>query len=261
MFKLNFLLSALLVGMASSFSPSVRPGKGRMYLDSADFDEWDSLLKTGIFYGVTTNPSLLERCNQPCTVENLNKMAKKALEHTNEFFCQAWGSTAEDIYNRALLLSAPDRERITIKIPVHKEGVVAAHRLRKEGVRICLTACYNSKQAMVACGVGAEYIAPHWERITAAGRDGYEETLQIKEIIDTFGGETRVLVASILNAASMARLAAEGLDNFAMPGYVAEDLFVEPLTDGRADEFEGAAIRGSMDEKVPLMMSQNTTMA
>ena len=240
------LIAVLLCpSLVVSFASKPQRSGGRLYLDSADYDEWNSLLETGIFRGVTTNPSLLEKCKQPCTVENLNKMAEKALEFTEEFFCQAWGSTADEIYERAMLLSKPDKDRITIKVPLHKEGVLATKRLRKSGVRVCLTACYSAKQAMVACGVGANYIAPHWERITAAGRDGYDETIQIKEIIDSYGGNTRVLVASILNADSMARLASEGLNSFAMPAFVVEDMFIEPLTAERAAEFEGAAVRGS----------------
>jgi hypothetical protein len=69
--------------------------------------------------GVTTsNPSLLERCNQPCTVENLNRLAIAVLSISEEFMCQAWGSTADEIYEKGLLLSHPDRDRrITIKVP------------------------------------------------------------------------------------------------------------------------------------------------
>ena len=66
------------------FSPELRGG-GRLFLDTADTDEWGELLPTGIFHGVTTNPTLLERAGQPCTVQNLHTMAAKALGMTDEF--------------------------------------------------------------------------------------------------------------------------------------------------------------------------------
>lgn len=35
--------------------------ESRFFLDTADIEEWDRFLPTGIFYGITTNPTILER--------------------------------------------------------------------------------------------------------------------------------------------------------------------------------------------------------
>jgi transaldolase len=78
--------------------------------------------------------------------------------------CQTWGSTAEQMYNNGMEISKMDRERIVIKVPVTAEGTKAATMLAEEGVRICLTACYNSKQALIAASMGVEYIAPYLGR-------------------------------------------------------------------------------------------------
>lgn len=245
---MKVLSTLLLFSLTTAFTPAFR-GNARLFLDSADMAEWDSLLPTGVFYGVTTNPSLLERCNQPCTVENLNRLARKALTVSHEFFCQAWGTSADEIYDNGFKLSLPDRDRIVIKVPITKMGVEACHRLHQSGVKVCLTACYNKEQALVAAGVGANYVAPHLDRMNAAGREGFEECKQMIKIMDGLGSDTRVLLASIRNTECMSLLAAEGFDSFAMPGDVAEQLFVEPLTDARAEEFQGAAERGSKKQK------------
>jgi hypothetical protein len=115
---------AFLFQLTATFTPQAR-GNCRLFLDTADLKEWDSLLKLGIFSGVTTNPSLLERCTQPCTVKNLNKLAGIALSMTEEFMCQAWGSTADEIYENGLLLN-----RSTGQGPHHHQSACYHGRCR-----------------------------------------------------------------------------------------------------------------------------------
>jgi len=197
---------------------------------------------------VTTNPTLLERAKEPCTIPNLHRLASKALSHTNEFMCQTWGSTAREMYENGMAISERDRERIVIKVPVTRRGAEAATLLAGAGVRICLTACYNSKQALIAGSMGAEYIAPYLGRMTANGKDGFEECKRMRNIVSGLGSDARVLVASIRDAVTLADLAVEGLDTYTFSPAVARELFDEPLTDAAADEFEEAAARGAKGE-------------
>ena len=144
-------------------------GEGRFFLDTADTAEWDALLPLGIFHGVTTNPTLLERAGHPCTVFHIHELATRALAQTSEFMCQAWGDTADELYATGMALSDPNRHDIVIKVPVTAKGTEAAGRLIQSGVRVCLTACYSSHQALIASGVGAEYLAPYLGRMNDAG--------------------------------------------------------------------------------------------
>lgn len=160
------LVSSLLlsnIGITSSFTPPHR-GECKLFLDTADTSEWDELLPRGMFHGVTTNPTLLARANEPCTVANLHTLAEKALALTNEFMCQTWGATADQMHRNGMQISGVNRDKIVIKVPVTAEGTKAATMLSKSGVRICLTACYNSKQALIAGSMGVEYIAPYLGR-------------------------------------------------------------------------------------------------
>jgi len=234
----------LYVELVKAFSPEFR-GDGRLFLDTADPSEWDELLPTGIFHGVTTNPILLERAGQPCTIDNLHVLARKALQMTDEFMCQAWGATADDMVKSGMELSKPARDRIVIKVPVTMEGVKAASMLTQAGVRICLTACYNHKQAMIAAGVGAEYIAPYLGRMTEAGMNGSEECFRMQEVADGLQSEVRILVASIRDAQTMVDLAARGMETFTFSPAVARELFLEPLTTDAALAFEEAAEKNS----------------
>ena len=198
--------------------------------------EWEALLPTGIFHGVTTNPTLLKRANEPCTIENLHRLARKALELSDEFMCQAWG---HDLYECGMQLSAPARDRITIKVPVTMKGVTAASQLIQSGCRVCLTACYNHKQALLAASVGAEYLAPYLGRMTDAGLDGRHECCYMNNIVKGMNSNTRILVASLRDAETLADLAANcNMDTFTFSPAVARELFVDALTDEAAVVFE-----------------------
>ena len=149
----------------TAFAAAPHRGNCRFFLDTADTTEWDALLPLGLFHGVTTNPALLERSHEPCTISNLHQLAAKALcHHIDEFMCQTWGSTAQEMYENGMAISKFDRDRIVIKVPVTAQGAEAATLLGDAGVRICLTACYDSKQALIAASMGVEYIAPYLGR-------------------------------------------------------------------------------------------------
>jgi|EP00970_Alexandrium_tamarense_P004300 transaldolase len=84
--------------------------------------------------------------------------------------------------------------------------------------------------------------------MTDNGKDGFGECQRMQNIVDGLGSDTRILVASIRDADTIARLGIEGLDTYTFSPAVARELFDEPLTDEAAAEFEKAAARGSDSE-------------
>ena len=112
-------------------------GTNRLFLDTAREEDWDDWLPTGIFYGITTNPVLLERADIPCTVASVQQLATRAFSSSDyrceEFMCQTWGTTADALYATGLALASIDRRRIVIKVPVTKLGTIAGRRLREAG--------------------------------------------------------------------------------------------------------------------------------
>jgi transaldolase len=241
---LSVLYIALFVSHIVAWTPTHR-GRSRFFLDTARTEEWKELLPTGIFHGVTTNPTLLERAGEKCTVENVHKLADLALSLSNEFMCQAWGESIDEVLETGRALASKDRERIVIKVPVTQMGLEAAGILIQEDVRICLTACYSRKQALIAVGVGAEYLAPYLGRMTDAGKDGKEECVCMQEIVEGLQGGTRILVASIRDVETMSELASAGLDTYTFTPDVARQLLFDPLTKEAAANFEAAAKRNS----------------
>ena len=90
-----------LVLVAVAFVAPIRAfgnGRGacRFFLDTADVTEYNSLLPLGMFHGVTTNPTILQRAGVPCTVPAVQDLMEVAFDlGCEEFMAQAWGGTAD----------------------------------------------------------------------------------------------------------------------------------------------------------------------
>jgi transaldolase len=249
--------------LVSCFTPPLPPplidhrspatSSARFFLDTAVVDDWMQLLPSGIFYGITTNPQLLERAGEANNISNIHKLAHMALSsdddnlfYCEEFMCQAWGLTVDEIVGCALALVEPfPRERLIIKIPITELGLQAASQLiRNHNVRVCMTAAYHRKQALSAVAVGADYVAPYLGRMTeAAGKDGKQECRDMQDIVDGLGGDTRVLVASLRDPETLTELAAYGMDTFTFSPDLARKLFFDSWTEQAAAEFHESAER------------------
>jgi transaldolase len=221
----------------------VRPGEGRirLYLDTAKRDEWDDWLATGLFYGVTTNPSVLAAAGIPCQVPVLRDLIHVALEHgIHEVHVQTWGATADQMVEHGKALASINH-RVVVKVPITRKGVEVVRRLRSRDIITTFTALYEPHQALTAAVVGVEYAAPYLGRISDAGKDGHAEIIAMQTILSRLESSTRLLVASIRSASDIGVLAQSGLDTFTVSAAIAEELFNDRQTLEATAIFEAAA--------------------
>jgi transaldolase len=215
----------------------------RLFLDTADRAAWERWLPTGLFYGVTTNPALLERAGLKCRLPVLADLVRDALRHgIAEAQVQTWGVQTEWLIENGLALAAIDR-RVVVKVPATLAGVRAATALHRSGARTTLTAVYAAHQALIGAAIGCDYAAPYFGRIGDAGRDAMAEIKAMTAIISASARPIRLLVASIRTPDELAMLAAVGVNTFTIGPAVAEALFDVQATSGAAAEFEAAAAR------------------
>ncbi len=213
----------------------------RFFLDTADKGAWREWLPLGFFHGVTTNPILLEAARVPCAPVALDALAREAFDlGAGEIHMQTWGRTRDRYAAHGRALAAIDR-RVVVKAPTTIEGVAAAASLRKEGVRLTMTAVYSAAQALVASALGADYAAPYLGRMNDAGRDGFGEIAGIARAARAHGSSMRILVASLRDPGDVVRLAAEGLDTFTFGPKLAAGFFADALAKAAVEAFETAA--------------------
>ena len=236
---------AALISSARPFSmvkPPVNRGSSRFFLETADVNEWADLLPLGIFHGVITSPVLLQRVGLRCSVETCRELADQALElGAGEVLLQAWGESTDSLVACALGLHAGEA-RVVIKVPATATGTRAAAALVRRGVRVCLTGAFGTHQALVAVGVGAEYIAPHLGRLTDSGEDGRAEMAGMLSVIDGVGGKTRVLAAGLRDVEDIEMMASVGVGCVAIrPASARMLVALEPRSEAYAASAEKAA--------------------
>jgi TalC/MipB family fructose-6-phosphate aldolase len=211
-----------------------------LYLDTADRDAAEPLLATGLFAGLTTNPTILQRASRGVAdIEDIHTWARAA--GAREIFFQAWGEDTATLVDRGLRLAelGPD---VVVKLVVSKAGAAACAELAGRGIPTLLTAVYHPGQAMIAAAAGATYIAPYLGRLADAGRDAIGDVLAMHELLAATGSTTEVLLASIRDVASMVTLARSGVQHFTFAPAVAEAFFTEELTIAASQAFEEAVV-------------------
>lgn len=156
---------------------SDNPAPLRFYLDTADATAHRKWLTTGLFYGVTCNPLLLEQANVACTTDRLIALADQACTlGCQEVHLQSWGSSPEDLVKIGRTLGQGNA-RIVVKLPATQIGATAARILIKEGIPVTLTAVYAVHQVLIAAALGASYAAPYLGRIGDSGKDAERKLL------------------------------------------------------------------------------------
>lgn len=204
-----------------------------LYIDSADIAAIEELWETGVFSGVTTNPTILRRsglgqADLPVLYQRLSDLG------VGTFYAQVLGtSTAQMLESaRDLLEIGP----LVVKVPATPAGLAAARSLVDEGTPVLLTAVYHAAQGLLARELGVQGIAPYVGRMTDAGRSGVESVLQMQQAIGT--EPTRILAASLRSVDDIAALAAGGVPDFTIGVDVARAMVADDLSLAAVDAFE-----------------------
>lgn len=212
-----------------------------LFLDTADQAQWQRWLPLGVFDGITTNPTLLERSQVSCSIESLTTLAQIGFDlGVQEIQLQTWGREPGTLYKNGQAL-AKINDQIVVKVPITDAGCTAAARLIAEGIRVTMTGVYARHQVVLAASLGAEYAAPYLGRISDSGRNGRDDLAQMQQALNGVGSAMKLLVASIREVEDIVFLARQGLDTFTVSDAIATQLFDVDLTTQAAEAFEQAA--------------------
>jgi transaldolase len=209
-----------------------------LYIDAADRRLVAELWSSGVFAGVTTNPTILDRAG--LGQRDVPDLYAWLLDlGVPKVYLQVVGTTREE------MLRSAERFRslgpVTVKVPATPAGFAAAGTLVREGAEVLLTVVYHPVQALMARDCGIQGVAPYVGRMTDAGRSGVESVIAMQQAIGT--EPTRILAASLRSADDIARLAAAGVPDFTLGGELARSVLDDVLTRAAADEFEATSAR------------------
>lgn len=198
----------------------------KIFLDTANLDQIKEAVSWGIIDGVTTNPSLVSREN--AKFEDLIRQICSIVPGPVSAECVS--TQAKDIIKEARVL-VKLAENIVVKIPICVEGLKATKTLFQEGIKVNTTLVFSVSQALLAAKAGARYVSPFVGRLDDISNHGLDLAGQIVTVINNYGFETEVIVASIRHPLHFVEAAMMGADIATLPFAALEKLVKHPLTD------------------------------
>ena len=204
----------------------------KIFIDSGNLREIESLAPLGILDGVTTNPSLLAReSGDPrAIVKQICRLVQGPVS------AEVVATDAAGMIAEGRELAAID-EHVVVKVPFTREGVNATRVLADEGLRVNVTLIFSATQALFAAKVGASYVSPFVGRLDDIASDGMGLARQIVEIFRHSDFATEVLVASVRSPMHIVDAARMGAHVCTCPAAVIEACFKHPLTDIGLEKF------------------------
>jgi transaldolase len=204
----------------------------KLFIDSGNLKEIESLVPLGIIDGITTNPSLLakEGGDYRAILKRICQIVRGPTS------AEVVATDAEGMIREGRELATID-EHIVIKVPFTKEGVKACKALTSEGKRVNVTLVFSPTQALLAAKVGASYVSPFVGRLDDIATSGMNLISEIVDIFENYQFSTEVLVASVRHPIHIVEAARMGADVCTCPAAVIEAMFKHPLTDIGLEKF------------------------
>lgn len=200
-----------------------------IFIDSADIQTIEQALKSGYVYGVTTNPTLLQRAS--VRSQQVPSLAKQIIElGASELHLQVYSEDTSQMFQEAARLVEIDPKRVVVKIPATPAGFAATAQLASQGVRVTLTAVYTVAQAILAQSVGARYIAVYLGRMRDDGLDALALVGQMQRTLNAQRASVEILVASVRSPAEVEAVAELQVAAVTLPLAVLQQLPESPGT-------------------------------
>jgi transaldolase len=204
----------------------------KLFVDTGNIKEIETLAAIGIIDGVTTNPSLLAK--EPGDYrQNLKKICEIVKGPVSgEVVATDFAGMMREGHDIAKI-----DQYMIVKVPLTRDGIRACKTLSGEGIRVNVTLVFSAAQALLAAKAGATFVSPFIGRLDDVGTNGMALIGEIMEIFNNYDFTTEVLVASCRHPMHVVEAAKMGADICTCPAKVIDQLFNHPLTDIGLEKF------------------------
>ena len=200
----------------------------KLFLDTAIIKEIDERLDSGVISGITTNPTLIKKSGkEPDDIyaDLIQELGVKDLS------IEVDGHDAETLIQNGIKYGKLWVHEATIKLPCTPEGIKACKTLTYMGLRVNMTLVFSVSQAILCALAGATYVSPFVGRLDDNGHDGIGLIRDIAKVFCHNRSDTKILAASIRDAATVGKAFAAGAHICTIPPKVFDDMYKHVLTD------------------------------
>jgi len=204
----------------------------KLFIDSGNIKDIETLAAIGIIDGVTTNPSLLakETGDYKQNLKRICDIVKGPV--SGEVVSLDFGGMIREGHDIAKI-----DQHMIVKVPLTRDGIRACKTLSGEGIRVNVTLVFTPAQAILAAKAGATFVSPFVGRLDDVGTNGMDLIREIVEIYDNYEFPTEILVASCRHPIHIIEAARIGADICTCPPAVIDQMFNHPLTTSGLEKF------------------------
>lgn len=165
-------------------------------LDTANLEQIRKYTELYEITGVTSNPTIISREKAefwPLLTEIREIIGNRQLH------VQVTADTWEEMLREAGCIQRRLGKDVYIKVPATEQGICAMKYLKANGSKVTATAVYTTQQAMMAASVGADYVAPYFNRMNNLNIDSKKVIGDMAKLFGNHRKPTRILAASFKN--------------------------------------------------------------
>ena len=200
----------------------------KLFLDSAIIKDIDTRLDSGVISGVTTNPTLIKKSGREPDDVYADLIQDLGVQDLSiEVDCKY----ADKLIENGIKYGKLWVEQATIKLPCTPEGIKACKMLNFMGIRTNMTLVFSVSQAILCALAGATYVSPFVGRLDDNGHDGIGLIREIAKVFCHNRSDTKILAASIRDAATVGKAFQAGAHICTIPPKVFDDMYKHVLTD------------------------------
>lgn len=149
--------------------------------------------------GITSNPSIIKKFGKVNFSDHIRKI-RDILGQNKSIHIQVIGETASEMIIDAKKIITEIDPNAYVKIPTTTEGLIAMKELKKLDINVTATAIYSIFQGLMAINVGADYIAPYFNRMESRGVSAVSVLTHLQKEISYSKSKTKILSASFKNS-------------------------------------------------------------
>ena len=200
----------------------------RLFLDSAIIKDITSRLDAGVISGVTTNPTLIKKSGREPDDVYADLIQDLGVQDVS---IEVDGKYADKLIENGIQYGKLWIDQATIKLPCTPEGIKACKMLNFMGIRTNMTLVFSVSQAILCALAGATYVSPFVGRLDDNGHDGIGLIREIAKVFCHNRTDTKILAASIRDAATVGKAFQAGAHICTIPPKVFDDMYKHVLTD------------------------------
>ena len=200
----------------------------KLFLDSAIIKDIDTRLDAGVISGVTTNPTLIKKSGREPDDVYADLIQDIGVQDVS---IEVDGKYADKLIENGIQYGKLWIDQATIKLPCTPEGIKACKMLNFMGIRTNMTLVFSVSQAILCALAGATYVSPFVGRLDDNGHDGIGLIREIAKVFCHNRTDTKILAASIRDAATVGKAFQAGAHICTIPPKVYDDMYKHVLTD------------------------------